>query len=704
MAGGADTTVKIETATALNQGVGYGVVIGLGALFALGMIFVTFILKRYNRELQTSEMFNTAGRTVKSGLVGSAVVSSWTWAATLLQSSGVCYRYGVSGPLWYASGATVQILLFATLAIELKRRAPNAHTYLEVIRARFGTLPHIVFMIFGLMTNILVSLMLIVGGSATINALTGMHTIAAIYLLPVGVVAYTLVGGLKATILTDWIHTFILLIIIIVFALSAYASSEVLGSPSAVYDLLVKAAAAHPVDGNHEGSYLTMRSREGAIFFVINIVGNFGTVFLDNGYYNKAIAASPVHALPGYILGGLCWFAIPWLTATTMGLSGLALESSPRFPTYPNRMPEADVSAGLVLPYAAVALLGKGGAAATLLIVFMAVTSATSSQLIAVSSIIVYDLYRTYIKPEASGKRLIYMSHVVVCAYALFIASFSVGLWYAGISMGYLYIMMGVIISSAVLPAALVLTWSGLNKWAAALSPVLGLCVALVAWLVTAKKECGEMSVACTGSNMPMLAGNVAALLSPVVFVPVLTLVFGKAKYDWKSMMAISRGDDHGVAGEAGVDLEEVPGGREESEREMEEEQKKLRRASKISKTMTAVLTLALLILWPMPLYGTGYIFSKPFFTGWVVIGIIWIFLSFIGVGLFPIYEGRETLIRTCKYIWWDITGKGVKAIHADQARHAGEVVVTEGKTPGDQTPEEKSVKGEKVREGIDSS
>src|SRR4051794_18974029 len=49
-------------------------------------------------------MFSTAGRTVKSGLVASAVVLSWTWAATLLQSSGVAYRYGVSGPFWYASG------------------------------------------------------------------------------------------------------------------------------------------------------------------------------------------------------------------------------------------------------------------------------------------------------------------------------------------------------------------------------------------------------------------------------------------------------------------------------------------------------------------------------------------------------------------------------------------------------------------------
>lgn len=52
----------------------------------------------------------------------------------------------------------------------------------------------------------------------------------------------------------------------------------------------------------------------------------------DNGYYNKAIAASPVDALPGYVMGGLAWFAIPWLCATTMGLSALALELTPAFP------------------------------------------------------------------------------------------------------------------------------------------------------------------------------------------------------------------------------------------------------------------------------------------------------------------------------------------------------------------------------------
>lgn len=68
-------------------------------------------------------------------------------------------------------------------------------------------------------------------------------------------------------------------------------------------------------------------------------------------------------------MGGLSWFAIPWLAATTMGLSALALEGNSVFPTYPARMDSDDVTAGLVLPYAAVALLGKGGAAAVLILV-----------------------------------------------------------------------------------------------------------------------------------------------------------------------------------------------------------------------------------------------------------------------------------------------------------------------------------------------
>lgn len=85
--------------------------------------------------------------------------------------------------------------------------------------------------------------------------------------------------------------------------------------------------------------------------------------------------------------------------------------------------------------------------------------------------------------------------------YSIVMASFSTGLFYAGIGMGYLYLMMGVKISSAVLPATLTLMWSDQNWIAAAASPVLGLAVALIAWLVTAKKQYGVLTVDSTGSK-----------------------------------------------------------------------------------------------------------------------------------------------------------------------------------------------------------
>jgi Na+/proline symporter len=60
----------------------------------------------------------------------------------------------------------------------------------------------------------------------------------------------------------------------------------------------------------------------------------------------------------------------------------------------------ADVSAGLPAPSAAAALLGKSGAAVMLVLLFLAVTSATSAELIAVSSILTYDVYKVWQHPS----------------------------------------------------------------------------------------------------------------------------------------------------------------------------------------------------------------------------------------------------------------------------------------------------------------
>merc|ERR1719330_246112 len=122
--------------------------LGFGAFFSIFTTILVYLDKNANGTKHTSEFFNPAGRTVKTGLTASVIVSQWTWAATLLQSSNVAWQYGVSGPFWYASGATIQILLFGILAIHLKKVAPSAHTYAEIVNARWGKTAHFTFLFF----------------------------------------------------------------------------------------------------------------------------------------------------------------------------------------------------------------------------------------------------------------------------------------------------------------------------------------------------------------------------------------------------------------------------------------------------------------------------------------------------------------------------------------------------------------------------
>ncbi|CAE8619536.1 unnamed protein product, partial [Polarella glacialis] len=76
-------------------------------------------------------------------------------------------------------------------------------------------------------------------------------------------------------------------------------------------------------------SFLTMGSPSGLLFGIANIVGNFGTVFVDQSYWQSAVAANPKSAVKGFLIGGLVGFAAPFCMATTTGLAGRALTMHP---------------------------------------------------------------------------------------------------------------------------------------------------------------------------------------------------------------------------------------------------------------------------------------------------------------------------------------------------------------------------------------
>ncbi|KAH6904254.1 urea transporter [Coprinopsis sp. MPI-PUGE-AT-0042] len=646
--------------TLLPQGAGYGVVVGIGLFFSAFMLGLTAIQARYTSfSPKDSEEFSSASRSVKPGLIAAGIVSAWTWAATLLQSSAVAYKFGISGPWWYGAGATVQVLLFAMLAAKLKMNAPYSHTWLEIVAARWGRVAHLVFMFFGLATCLIVSSMLVLGGSATVTDLTGMHTIAACFLIPLGVSIYVSVGGMRSTLVSDYTHTVVLFAIILTFVFTVYASSDKIGSPSRMHELLHVQSVKTPIKGNADGSYLTMRSTNGLVFGVINLVGNFATVFQDQAYWQRAIASRPSTTVKAYLLGGVAWFAIPFTFATTLGLAAVALRDDPSM----RPLSPADVSAGLPASAAAAALLGKGGAAAILILLFLAVTSACSAELIAVSSLFTYDIYKAYINPNATEKQILRMGHIGVVGYAIVCGIAGTIFYYIGISMGWLYTFMGVLLGSGVVPIALCITWSKANKWGCISGAVIGLFCGIAAWLITtAKLNDGVIDVVTTGGDYEMLAGNIASIGVAGIIAVAASLIWPD-NFDWATTRAINVAPAHPSEEEKSDTDSEKKGISDVTARPASvtesQEAEGLAKAFKFASYSSVALFVVLVLAIPLPLFFSQHIYTPGGFTGWVAVGIAWIFFSIAAVVIYPVYESRVAVGLIFKGITKDIFSPG---------------------------------------------
>jgi len=611
--------------------------------------FLVYLDKRFNGTNISSEFFNTAGRTVKTGLTAAVIVSQWTWAATLLQSSNVAYQYGVSGPFWYASGATIQVLLFGILAIQVKRYCPNAHTICEIIDARWGATAHKVFLFFCFLTNIIVSSMLILGGAATVNALTGMDIYVAGFLIPMGVIVYTMAGGLKATFMASYLHTAIIFAVLVTFLFTVYASDDdLVGSPKKVYDALKAVSSSErdcsaipydqncgPVKDNQGGSFLTMLSKGGIIFGIINIVGNFGTVFVDQSYWQSAIAAKPSSSTKGYLLGGLVWFTIPFALATAMGLATVAMD-------LPVTGDEA--GQGLVPPAAAVHFFGKGGGMMITIMLFMAITSTGSAEQIAVSSLIAYDIYKKYINPKATGEQILKVSRFAILGFGIFMGVLSTILFELGLSLGFVYLMMGIFIGSAVMPVAFVLTWKDASASGAIAGAVVGQICGLITWIVCslferdANGKHGTVDLDTLGGNYPMLAGNVMAIGMSGIVCAVMSKM-NPQNFDLTTLKdGIALIDDK---------LPELSDAQKDEER--------LVASLKWITKWGVGFSVIMVIVWPCLSLPAGCgdgdcgVFSEGYFTFWVIIALAWGLLATVVIIVLPLYESREVLGNVIK-------------------------------------------------------
>ncbi|KAH3675366.1 hypothetical protein OGATHE_001706 [Ogataea polymorpha] len=620
------------TTPILEQSYGYGFVLGIGAAFALLMSLITRVLSKYLGQVQNSERFTTASRSVGSGLIASSTVSAWTWPATLLSSGAWSYAHGVSGGFLYGVGGTIQVTLFVFVCLQIKSRAPAAHTVSECFSVRFGPVGHWVFLCYVFATNVLISSLLLLGGSQGFSATTGMNVVAASFLLPLGVMVYTALGGLKATFISDWIHTVIIYIILLVASYKIYCSSPLIGSPGKMYDLLQEAQIAFPSATGQ--SYLSYRDSTMLMLTWTVCLGGLSSVFGDPGYSQRAIASSSTQVFQGYTLGALCWAVIPTVIGSSAGLACRALLSSPHSPTYPNELSTEEVNNGLPVIYGLYAVMGKSGAAAGLIMLFMSVTSASSAELIAFSSVTTYDVYRTYINPKASGAQLVRAAHIAVVGFSLFMAVLSVVFNYVGVTVGWLLTFSGIIVNPSVFTVVITLFWSKMTRLALVIGAPLGTLSGVLCWIAGAY---------CFGNNVvdkdtlnitkATFIGNCTALFSTPLYIVLVSLLKPDPEpFDMnKFCTSITLADDMDAEEEHAAELPA-------------NEQKKLRSHIWAAAVINIVLVLGVYVVLPLGLYGSNHDLSKASFTGFIVVVLMWLLVAAMYIILFPLWQGRHSI------------------------------------------------------------
>jgi hypothetical protein len=366
-----------------------------------------------------------------------------------------------------------------------------------------------------------------------------------------------------------------------------------------------------------------------------------------------------------------------------LGLSARVIETLPIFPTYPGPFTSAEVGAGFVMPYVIKALLGTGGAAGMLLLLFMAVTSTVSSSMIAVSSIISFDMYRTYINPKATDKKVVSVSHLGVAFHGVFITGFALMLNYGGANMTWVNYFSPILTCPGIFPLLFTLMWSGQTKAAAIISPILGLITGIGIWIGTAQAIYGSISIETTQMQAPSLYGSCGSLFSPILYSLIISYI-KPSTFDFReflridliedtsnpgtgvtstpntSVPALNSSDDEKGSNEKGtsptilasppspgIPSSQIP--LDELRHPFDDETLAyLRRWYKIAWAFLIFVILITFVVWPMPLYR-DWIFTKPFFKSWIVVAIIWQFLAVILVVIYPIYDGRHAISQSVR-------------------------------------------------------
>jgi len=430
---------------ALDPGTGWVIL----AVFSVLWIVLGAYLGRRTAGL---EDYMLAGRRVGLALGTATTMATWVTSNTTMAAPQLALQMGVWGMFGYSLGA-VGLLLFAPLARRIHALMPSGFTSGDFMRLRYGKTAWRVFLVISLVYGFGWLVSMGMAGGVLVNALTGIDYRIGMSVILAVCVLYTLLGGLRAVIGTDFLQTLIILVGVVALAWLAISGvgfermhEALLARRPELLDLLFPAAI---------------------MFLFNNLLFGVGEIFHSNVWWSRAFAFREGVGFKAYLIAGIFWMPIP-IVAGFVALTVPALHLN---------VPAAD----MVGPLVAARLLGTSGAVIVFIVVFAALASSLDSLLAATSDLILTDLYKGHLRPHASETELAGAARWVILGLGLLA-------WLLCLprltTLAQLLYFMGAFVASTIWPIAAGLFWRNVNPAGAALAMLAGTVTGLAGYFL----------------------------------------------------------------------------------------------------------------------------------------------------------------------------------------------------------------------------
>ena len=475
--------------------------------FWIVMVALTYVFAKKKED--TRKEFLVAQRNVSWWVGGGSIAASWIWAGALFVSTQQSYEKGLAGLFWFLAPNVVALLIYSFLGPRIRERFERGYTLPQYIEHKLGSKAvHTLYLVpffFGQLIAITFNMF---AGATVMSLLTGISVVALMPMLAFISLSYTLVSGMRASVVTDFIQMIMILAGIAIIVPWTVAAAGGIGT----------------IVPGLDGITHTSGIFDPAVAFGFGIVTSIGLIsqtISDQQYWQRVFSINKREIPKAFATGAVLFAIVP------LGLSLLGFIAA-------NPAMSVSVPAGSDSSMIGVAAVGHflpNWAMAVFVVMLLAgLTSTMDSGMVAASSLWVTDVVkytereRAIIAKELNGVPLstseeilasrklekMAVRHTRLAMVGITLLALGVGyasVFIAGFGLTQLFLLSISVAASISVPTVLSLYWDGLRAKGVFLGSGIAIVIGMPAFIYFNWTNNTTMIVA---SSVFMLAASAA--------------------------------------------------------------------------------------------------------------------------------------------------------------------------------------------------